>query len=110
MSSTVSSRPLNLMLSKPKAKKTRVKVEYLDLLRKKEKFAKNYEREIFLKMRFIQVWNPLGIVGVITAFNFPCAVLGNTSLSYSLQDNCTAFDYPFQFSSFNLQTQPYFCL
>lgn len=23
-----------------------------------------------------QVWNPLGIVGVITAFNFPCAVLG----------------------------------
>lgn len=24
----------------------------------------------------LQVWNPLGIVGVITAFNFPCAVLG----------------------------------
>ncbi|KAJ1439935.1 Aldehyde/histidinol dehydrogenase [Sesbania bispinosa] len=23
-----------------------------------------------------EVWNPLGIVGVITAFNFPCAVLG----------------------------------
>lgn len=22
------------------------------------------------------MWNPLGIVGVITAFNFPCAVLG----------------------------------
>ena len=24
----------------------------------------------------MQVWNPLGIVGVITAFNFPCAVCG----------------------------------
>ncbi|KAM1804892.1 hypothetical protein ACFX12_030703 [Malus domestica] len=22
-----------------------------------------------------EVWNPLGIVGVITAFNFPCAIL-----------------------------------
>ncbi|KAK6236572.1 hypothetical protein SCA6_011909 [Theobroma cacao] len=29
-----------------------------------------------------QVWNPLGIVGVITAFNFPCAVLGwNTCIA-----------------------------
>lgn len=24
----------------------------------------------------MQLWNPLGIVGVITAFNFPCAVFG----------------------------------
>ncbi|KAG6383853.1 hypothetical protein SASPL_156374 [Salvia splendens] len=24
----------------------------------------------------LEMWNPLGIVGVITAFNFPCAVLG----------------------------------
>lgn len=24
----------------------------------------------------MEVWNPLGIVGVITAFNFPCAVFG----------------------------------
>ncbi|CAN6478710.1 unnamed protein product [Victoria cruziana] len=24
----------------------------------------------------MEVWNPLGVVGVITAFNFPCAVLG----------------------------------
>jgi aldehyde dehydrogenase family 7 protein A1 len=24
----------------------------------------------------LEVWNPLGVVGVITAFNFPCAVLG----------------------------------
>lgn len=23
-----------------------------------------------------QVWNPLGHVGIVTAFNFPCAVLG----------------------------------
>lgn len=24
----------------------------------------------------LEMWNPLGIVGIITAFNFPCAVLG----------------------------------
>nr|KAJ0205988.1 hypothetical protein LSAT_V11C500277690 [Lactuca sativa] len=24
----------------------------------------------------LEMWNPLGVVGVITAFNFPCAVLG----------------------------------
>lgn len=30
----------------------------------------------FLLILLAQMWNPLGIVGVITAFNFPCAVLG----------------------------------
>ena len=30
----------------------------------------------------MEVWNPLGIVGIITAFNFPAAVAGwNTSLA-----------------------------
>jgi len=24
----------------------------------------------------MEQWNPLGIIGVITAFNFPCAVFG----------------------------------
>lgn len=24
----------------------------------------------------LEQWNPLGIIGVITAFNFPCAVFG----------------------------------
>lgn len=24
----------------------------------------------------MEIWNPIGIVGVITAFNFPCAVFG----------------------------------
>ena len=30
----------------------------------------------------MEQWNPLGIVGVISAFNFPCAVFGwNNALS-----------------------------
>jgi aldehyde dehydrogenase family 7 protein A1 len=24
----------------------------------------------------MEQWNPLGIIGIITAFNFPCAVFG----------------------------------
>ncbi|RWW55692.1 hypothetical protein BHE74_00037649 [Ensete ventricosum] len=35
----------------------------------------------------LEVWNPLGIVGVITAFNFPCAVLGKILLDL-LQMEC----------------------
>ena len=30
----------------------------------------------------MEQWNPLGVVGVITAFNFPCAVFGwNAAIS-----------------------------
>ena len=30
----------------------------------------------------LEQWNPVGLVGVITAFNFPCAVFGwNSSIS-----------------------------
>jgi acyl-CoA reductase-like NAD-dependent aldehyde dehydrogenase len=30
----------------------------------------------------MEVWNPLGLVGIITAFNFPCAVFGwNAAIS-----------------------------
>ena len=30
----------------------------------------------------MEQWNPLGIIGVISAFNFPCAVFGwNNALS-----------------------------
>ncbi|RDX69397.1 hypothetical protein CR513_51493, partial [Mucuna pruriens] len=35
-----------------------------------------------------EVWNPLGIVGVITAFNFPCAVLGWNACIALVCGNC----------------------
>lgn len=36
----------------------------------------------------LEVWNPLGIVGVITAFNFPCAVLGWNACIALVCGNC----------------------
>lgn len=38
----------------------------------------------------MEVWNPLGIVGVITAFNFPCAVFGwNAAIAFICGDLVT---------------------
>ncbi|KAL5722578.1 hypothetical protein ACHQM5_006085 [Ranunculus cassubicifolius] len=36
----------------------------------------------------MEMWNPLGIVGVITAFNFPCAVLGWNACIALVCGNC----------------------
>ncbi|KAF8401109.1 hypothetical protein HHK36_014413 [Tetracentron sinense] len=36
----------------------------------------------------LEMWNPLGIVGVITAFNFPCAVLGWNACIALVCGNC----------------------
>ena len=36
----------------------------------------------------IERWNPLGIVGVITAFNFPCAVFGWNACIALVTGNC----------------------
>ena len=36
----------------------------------------------------MEVWNPLGIVGVITAFNFPCVVLGWNACIALVCGNC----------------------
>ncbi|KAK7817028.1 aldehyde dehydrogenase family 7 member a1 [Quercus suber] len=38
-----------------------------------------------------EVWNPLGIVGVITAFNFPCAVLGWNACIALVSGNCVVW-------------------
>jgi|UniRef100_A0A803NS04 aldehyde dehydrogenase family 7 protein A1 len=39
----------------------------------------------------LEVWNPLGIVGVITAFNFPCAVLGWNACLALVCGNCVVW-------------------
>ncbi|CAN1828014.1 Aldehyde dehydrogenase family 7 member A1 [Linum perenne] len=39
----------------------------------------------------VQMWNPLGIVGVITAFNFPCAVLGWNACIALVCGNCVVW-------------------
>ncbi|KAH7331412.1 hypothetical protein KP509_20G031600 [Ceratopteris richardii] len=39
----------------------------------------------------LEVWNPLGIVGVITAFNFPCAVLGWNACIALVCGNCVVW-------------------
>jgi aldehyde dehydrogenase family 7 protein A1 len=36
----------------------------------------------------LECWNPLGIVGIITAFNFPCAVLGWNLAISMIAGNC----------------------
>ncbi|KVH92900.1 Aldehyde dehydrogenase, conserved site-containing protein [Cynara cardunculus var. scolymus] len=40
---------------------------------------------------YVQMWNPLGIVGVITAFNFPCAVLGWNACIALVCGNCVVW-------------------
>ncbi|KAG8050088.1 hypothetical protein GUJ93_ZPchr0009g2404 [Zizania palustris] len=39
----------------------------------------------------MEVWNPLGVVGVITAFNFPCAVLGWNACIALVCGNCVVW-------------------
>uniref|UniRef100_A0A9I9DV77 aldehyde dehydrogenase (NAD(+)) n=1 Tax=Cucumis melo TaxID=3656 RepID=A0A9I9DV77_CUCME len=39
----------------------------------------------------MEMWNPLGIVGVITAFNFPCAVLGWNACIALVCGNCVVW-------------------
>ncbi|KAJ9691911.1 hypothetical protein PVL29_011156 [Vitis rotundifolia] len=39
----------------------------------------------------LQVWNPLGVVGVITPFNFPCAVLGRNACMALVTGNCVVW-------------------
>ncbi|KAA3478066.1 aldehyde dehydrogenase family 7 member B4 isoform X2 [Gossypium australe] len=41
----------------------------------------------------LEMWNPLGIVGVITAFNFPCAVLGWNACIALVCGNCVVCFY-----------------
>lgn len=39
----------------------------------------------------MEMWNPLGVVGVITAFNFPCAVLGWNACIALVCGNCVVW-------------------
>ena len=40
-------------------------------------------------------WNPLGIVGVISAFNFPCSVYGWNNALAMVCGNCVLWYLPF---------------
>lgn len=54
--------------------------EFIDMCDYAVGLSRQFSGHVFPSERskhfMMEVWNPLGIVGVITAFNFPCAVLG----------------------------------
>ncbi|MFS7992179.1 putative aldehyde dehydrogenase (NAD(+)) [Helianthus anomalus] len=51
----------------------------------------------------LEMWNPLGVVGVITAFNFPCAVLGWNACIALVCGNCVerCSNYTFDNNSYD---------
>lgn len=60
--------------------------EYIDICDMATGMSRTIDGKVIPSERpehwMMEVWNPLGIVGVITAFNFPVAVSGwNTALS-----------------------------
>lgn len=60
--------------------------EYVDICDYAVGLSRMFEGKIFPSERpehfLMEQWNPLGIVGVISAFNFPCAVFGwNNAIS-----------------------------
>jgi aldehyde dehydrogenase family 7 protein A1 len=60
--------------------------EYIDICDYSVGLSRTLEGKVIPSERpghfMMETWNPLGLIGVITAFNFPCAVLGwNTAIS-----------------------------
>jgi aldehyde dehydrogenase family 7 protein A1 len=54
--------------------------EFIDICDYAVGLSRMYEGKILPSERpghfLMEQWNPLGIIGIITAFNFPCAVFG----------------------------------
>lgn len=54
--------------------------EFIDMCDYAVGLSRQFSGHVFPSERskhlMMEVWNPLGIIGVITAFNFPCAVFG----------------------------------
>lgn len=60
--------------------------EYVDICDYAVGLSRMFEGKVFPSERpdhfLLEQWNPLGIIGVISAFNFPCAVFGwNNAIS-----------------------------
>lgn len=65
--------------------------EYIDVCDMATGLSRTMEGKVLPSERpghfMMEVWNPLGIIGVITAFNFPCAVSGwNGALAWACGD------------------------
>jgi aldehyde dehydrogenase family 7 member A1 len=61
--------------------------EFIDICDYAVGLSRMFDGKIFPSERpghfLMEQWNPLGVIGVISAFNFPCAVFGwNAALSY----------------------------
>ncbi|CAO4369090.1 unnamed protein product [Caenorhabditis nigoni] len=67
--------------------------EYVDICDYATGLSRSLEGKIFPSERpghaLLEQWNPLGVVGVISAFNFPCAVYGwNNALALVTGNAC----------------------
>jgi aldehyde dehydrogenase family 7 protein A1 len=66
-------------------------VEYIDMCDLAAGMSRQLPGQVFTSERFehtmLEQWNPLGSIGIITAFNFPCAVHGWNSCNSFIAGN-----------------------
>ncbi|KAI7733022.1 hypothetical protein M8C21_029815, partial [Ambrosia artemisiifolia] len=59
----------------------------------------DYDDEHSPNHMMLEMWNPLGVVGVITAYNFPCAVLGWNACIALVYGNCVVIKCIFRYNA-----------